>query len=91
MLLRFGSEGGSRRRKPVLLRNILRRTCGDDEKLSDILHKLDEPSLSKLVRDHEGGKLEAVCCDSFGQRFRKKAPGGRAIHSYLTISRTKRA
>jgi hypothetical protein len=26
--------------------------CGDDEKLSDVLHKLDEPSLSKLVLDH---------------------------------------
>ena len=31
--------------------------CGPDEKLSDVLHKLDEPSLSKLVHDHEHGKL----------------------------------
>jgi hypothetical protein len=33
----------------------------DDEKLSDILHRLDEPSLSKLIRDHQGGKLESIC------------------------------
>jgi hypothetical protein len=32
--------------------------CGDMEKLSDVLHKLDEPSLSALVHDHEGGHLE---------------------------------
>lgn len=31
--------------------------CGPDEKLSDVLHKLDEPSLSKLAHDHEHGKL----------------------------------
>jgi hypothetical protein len=35
--------------------------CADDEKLSDVLHKLDEPSLSALVEDHEAGTLEAVC------------------------------
>jgi hypothetical protein len=35
--------------------------CADDEKLSDILHKLDEPSLSHLVRDHEAGKLDQIC------------------------------
>jgi hypothetical protein len=27
--------------------------CSDDEKLSDVLRELDEPSLSKLVLDHE--------------------------------------
>jgi hypothetical protein len=32
--------------------------CGPEEKLSDVLHKLDEPSLSKLVHDHEHGKLQ---------------------------------
>jgi hypothetical protein len=31
--------------------------CAPEEKLSDVLHKLDEPSLSKLVHDHERGKL----------------------------------
>jgi hypothetical protein len=35
--------------------------CADSDKLSDILHKLDEPSLSKLIRDHEAGKLEQIC------------------------------
>ena len=35
--------------------------CADNEKLSDVLHRVDEPSLSKLVRDHEGGKLEQIC------------------------------
>ena len=35
--------------------------CADDEKLSDVLHKLDEPSLSALVEDHEAGTLEAGC------------------------------
>ena len=28
--------------------------CGDHEKLGDVLHKLDEPSLSHLVRDTPG-------------------------------------
>ena len=32
--------------------------CGPEEKLSDVLQKLDEPLLSKLVHDHEHGKLQ---------------------------------
>jgi hypothetical protein len=28
----------------------------DDDKLSDVLHKVDEPSMIKLVRDHDDGK-----------------------------------
>jgi hypothetical protein len=35
--------------------------CADDIKLSDLLHKLDEPSLSKLIRHYDGGRLEAIC------------------------------
>jgi hypothetical protein len=35
--------------------------CSDTEKLSDVLHKLDEPSLGKLTRDHEAGWLEWIC------------------------------
>ena len=35
--------------------------CADNEKLSDVLHRLDEPSLSKLVRDLIAGKLESIC------------------------------
>ena len=27
----------------------------DSDKLSDVLAKMDEPSLSKLIRDHEAG------------------------------------
>ncbi len=34
--------------------------CADDEKLSDVLHKLDESSLTHLVRDHATGKLEQI-------------------------------
>ena len=33
--------------------------CGDSEKLFEALHTLDEPSLTKLVQDHESGELEA--------------------------------
>ena len=29
----------------------------DSDKLSDVLAKMDEPSLSKLIRDHESGTL----------------------------------
>jgi hypothetical protein len=35
--------------------------CADDEKLSDVLHKLDETSLSRLVQDHEAGYLHQIC------------------------------
>ena len=30
-----------------------------DEELSDVLAKLDEPSLSKMIADHEAGHLHA--------------------------------
>jgi hypothetical protein len=33
------------------------KDCTDDEKLSDVLAKLDGPSLFKLVRDHKAGML----------------------------------
>jgi hypothetical protein len=35
--------------------------CADDAKLSDVLSKLDETSLSHLIDDHETGNLEAIC------------------------------
>jgi hypothetical protein len=35
--------------------------CAESDRLSDVLHKMDEPSLSKLVLDHEAGKLERIC------------------------------
>jgi hypothetical protein len=37
------------------------RGCGDHEILGDVLRKLDEPSLTQLIRDHESGRLEKVC------------------------------
>ena len=37
--------------------------CADHAKLSDVLTKLDEPSLTQLIRDHEAGKLEQICRD----------------------------
>jgi hypothetical protein len=38
--------------------------CAESERLSDVLHKMDDPSLSKLVRDHEAGKLEQICSEA---------------------------
>ena len=35
--------------------------CADDERLSDVLHKLDKASISQLIRDHEAGKLKRIC------------------------------
>ncbi len=35
--------------------------CGNKKKLGDVLHKLDEPSLTRLIRDHEAGDLDAIC------------------------------
>jgi len=35
--------------------------CTDDAKLSDVLGKLDESSLSQLLRDHEAGWLDQIC------------------------------
>ena len=37
------------------------RHCAYDEKLSDVLHKLDDASLSQLIRDYVAGKLERIC------------------------------
>jgi hypothetical protein len=36
------------------------RGCAENEKLNYVLHKLDERSLSKLLRDHKAGKLEKI-------------------------------
>jgi hypothetical protein len=35
--------------------------CRDDEQLRDVLHKLDEPSLGKLIADQQAGKLDTIC------------------------------
>jgi hypothetical protein len=36
-------------------------TCGNKKKLDDVLNKLDELSLTRLIHDHEAGHLDAVC------------------------------
>jgi hypothetical protein len=64
-----GKTGEIRREYGNTLIRTLRKTygpdfakgCADDEKLSDILATLGEPSLSHLIRDHEAGKLEQIC------------------------------
>jgi len=35
--------------------------CADNAKLSDVLARLDESSLSHLHRDHEAGYLQHIC------------------------------
>jgi hypothetical protein len=35
--------------------------CSEQETLSEVLHKLDEDSLSQLIRDHEAGWLQEIC------------------------------
>ena len=35
--------------------------CADNERLGDVLHKLDAASLSQLIRDHRAGKLKRIC------------------------------
>jgi hypothetical protein len=35
--------------------------CADDAKLTDVLSKLDDMSLSRLISDHEAGYLEQIC------------------------------
>jgi hypothetical protein len=37
--------------------NRFAKGCTDHERLSEVLAKLDEPSLFKLVRDHKSGIL----------------------------------
>ncbi len=62
-------NGGISRKHGNTLIRTLRRTygpnfargCRDDDKLSDVLHKLDENSLSQLIQDHDAGYLEQIC------------------------------
>ncbi len=37
---------------------------GDREKLSDVLHKIDDNSLSQLVHDHQAGHLHGKLSNS---------------------------
>jgi hypothetical protein len=36
------------------------KQCADDEKLSEVLHKLDEPSLTQLIHDHDAGNIDVM-------------------------------
>jgi hypothetical protein len=40
--------------------------CSPNERLDEVLHKLDEPSLSKLVHDHEHHTLYQLVDQSSG-------------------------
>jgi hypothetical protein len=67
---RHRDKGGeiSRKHGNTLIRT-LRKTYGQSfagsygnkKKLGEVLHKLDEPSLSRLIHDHEAGNLDAIC------------------------------
>lgn len=35
--------------------------CSETDTLGDVLHKLDEPSQTSLLRDHDAGTLDRVC------------------------------
>jgi hypothetical protein len=35
--------------------------CADNAKLSDVLSKMDDMSLSRLISDHDAGYLEQIC------------------------------
>jgi hypothetical protein len=71
-VVRYREENGkiSRKHGNTLIRT-LRKTygpgfapgCADHAKLSDVLAKLDESSLSQLIRDHEAGFLHHICGD----------------------------
>jgi hypothetical protein len=58
----------SRKHGNTLIRT-LRKTYGQSfagarsnkKKLGDVLQKLDEPSLTRLIHDHEAGNLDAIC------------------------------
>jgi hypothetical protein len=62
----YGDKGGeiSRRHGNALVGRLrisygsgFAQGCANDDKLSDVLTKLDEQSLSKLVRDYKSGML----------------------------------
>lgn len=35
--------------------------CAETANLNKVVRKMDEPSLSKLIHDHEAGRLEEIC------------------------------
>jgi hypothetical protein len=62
-------EGEISHKHGNMLIGTLRRTyrqsfvtgCPDHMKLSDVLQRMNEASLSKLRRDHDDGKLDSIC------------------------------
>jgi hypothetical protein len=36
------------------------KECSDTETLTEVLHKLDEPTLTKLLGAHDSGELERI-------------------------------
>jgi hypothetical protein len=65
-------DGEISRKHGNTLIHTLRRVYGagfaqgaaDEERLEEVLARLDERSLSQLVEDHEGGKLEGQIADA---------------------------
>ena len=63
-----GKDGEISKKHGDTLIGTLRKTYGpsfasgfsDLDELSDVLHKLDEPSLSKPVQDHDAGRLHEI-------------------------------
>ncbi len=37
--------------------------CAENEKLGNVLHKMDAASLADLMRDHKAGTLKQICRD----------------------------
>ena len=53
----------------------------DRDKLSDVLHNLDEPSLSKLVKDHDAGRLHEIIQGARSPRRGRELPQQQTIES----------
>jgi hypothetical protein len=74
----------SRKHRKTLVRTLrisygstFAKGCANDEKLSDVLAKLDEPSLFKLVRDHKIWTPSYKTKDSLGHSARLSHRAGR--------------
>jgi hypothetical protein len=54
--------------------------CADDESLGEALHKLDEPTLTKLLAAHDSGELEKIRGGSgVAPRGNMKATGAESV------------
>ena len=50
--------------------------CWNDERLSDVLYKMDEPSLSTVLHDYQQGWLRAATCRSSSRMVQPASWGG---------------